>query len=411
MQSSFEEPEIFRHLRERSQAEGGVFWNGADELCVFDPAAAQHFNRENFRDQTLSDRLVDLLLQRPSPVVSWQEIRAAWAARLAHLTGPDGARQLSERMESQFAHSLGRELDLSWWAQEVCSRSLVPAVVDALPPTEHERVLRDQWLKARRLLASPPATPTPGARLHSFWVQTTAGFAVRRELRRRARGRRPRQLDLADPIVDLLPRLGMDRAVDAVTAVLTAIAGPPGSAAACLLYELMRRPEWVERIRQELKPLSIQELCTSPTRAASATHRFVKESLRMWSLPLLMVRPVHTDMKLGDEQLHAGQRVLLSTWFIHHDPRFWDDADTFDPGRFETSEKSNSCPHAAHRYVPFGWSPRSCIGAGLGILQLMLLCRLVCGRYRIALQDPQAVQIEMGTVPRVVNFRGTIERH
>lgn len=48
--------------------------------------------------------------------------------------------------------------------------------------------------------------------------------------------------------------------MDSVTAVLTAIAGPPGSAAACLLYELTRRPEWAERMAEELAPIAPAEL-------------------------------------------------------------------------------------------------------------------------------------------------------
>src|SRR6185369_12016031 len=143
---------------------------------------------------------------------------------------------------------------------------------------------------------------------------------------------RPRRLDLTDPVVDLLPELGMDRAVDSVTAILTAIAGPPGSAAACLIYELTRRPDWAARMTAELAPLAPGELA-SP-RIAPVTYRFVKEVLRVWSPPLFLSRPVRTDMDLGHECLKTGQRYLVSPYLIHHDPHQWKDPETFDPDRW-----------------------------------------------------------------------------
>src|SRR5262249_57026608 len=99
-------------------------------------------------------------------------------------------------------------------------------------------------------------------------------------------GRRKREPDLADPSVDLLPELGMDRALDVVTAVLTAIGGPPGTAAASLLYEFVRNPDWQQRLTDELSAVDPLDFRTSPTAVAPETHRFVKEGLRMWSPPL-----------------------------------------------------------------------------------------------------------------------------
>src|SRR6202035_4257259 len=242
----------------------------------------------------------------------------------------------------------------------------------------------------------------------SIRIQVAAGWAVRRELRGRANGRRPRRLDLTDPIVDLLPGLGMDRAVDAVTAVLTAIAGPPGAAAACLLYELTRRRDWAERLEAELRPLALAALHEAPARIAPVTHRFVKETLRMWSPPLLMTRPVRTDICLDQARLQAGQRYVVSTYLIHHDPRHWQDPDTFDPDRWLPAAAHGPCSGA--NYVPFGWAPKACLRARLGPTPLMLLCHFLCTRYRVEVEEPAAVGMALAAVPLPLRFRGTITR-
>lgn len=403
------ETDLVRRLRERLRAEGGTFWADPDMLCVFDADAARRMNAENYADLTLPDRLVDLLRGRSSPKVSWKTVRAAWSDRLRELSEPAAVAALDERMARLLDRRLGRPLDLGWALQEVFSRALIPTVIDGLPEGDVARVERDQDLKLELLLVTAPVPRTWRGTLRSFRAQIGAGRAVRRELRGRARGRRPRRLDLADPIVDLLSELGMDRAVDAVTAVLTAIAGPPGCAATFVAYELLRDPGLAERLATELAPLTPEDLAGASMRAAPETHRFVKEILRLWSPPILMSRPVRTAVDLDGVRAEEGQRYLLSTFFIHHDPRYWQDPERFDPDRWRPGADHGPCPGAG-TYVPFGWSPKSCIGAGLGTTQLLLLCHQLTTRYRLRPNDPDAVRPLLGGVPMVTGFEGTIER-
>lgn len=404
------EQDVLRDLRARSYAEGGVFWVSEDELAVFDPEAAQQINGRNFHDLVLPDKLGDALRGRSGKPFYWKQVRAAWTAQMRRLSDADGLAQLAARMNELLDERLGRPLDLVWAAQEVCAQALIPVVVAGLRPADVKRVVRDQTLKINHLLVTEELRETLWEKIHAIGVQVSAGLAVRRELRGRATGRRPRQLDLTDPMVDLLPELGMDRAVDAVTGVLTAIAGPPGAAGACLLYELTRRPDWAERLASELEAIAPQELYAAPTRVAPVTHRFVKETLRMWSPTPLVNRTVRTDIDHKKGCLKEGQGYLLSPDILHHDPRYWKDPDTFDPDRWLQDDEASHGPASGACYVPFGWSPRGCIGAGLGTAQLILLCYLMCLRYRIQLSEPDTVRIALVSVPLPRNFRGTITR-
>lgn len=403
-----EEVEFVREMRTRSLAEGGVFWTRDGELAVFDPDAAQKINALNFSDLTLPDKLADVLRGRSGKPFSWKQLRSVWTSQLRHLSDGEGIKQLDARMSALLDQRLEQPLDLTWTAQEVISQALIPTVVAGLSPADRARVVRDQTFKLARLVRTQSSGDSFWKEVRSILIQVSAGMVIRRELRGRARGRRPRQLDMADPVVDLLPELGMDRAVDAVTTVLTAIAGPPGAAAASLLYELSHRPDWAERLSAELAPLSPRKLAEAPAQIAPATWRFVKEILRMWSPPILMTRPVRTDIQCKHARLAAGQRYLLSTYLIHHDPRHWDNPDTFDPDRWlpEMAHKA----HANGCYVPFGWAPKACLGAGLGTTQLMLLCHLVLTRYRIQVAAPENVRMVLAAVPLPVNFHGTISR-
>lgn len=401
-----EELEFVREMRARSAAEGPVFWHTPEVLAVFDAETAQRANAANFRDMTLPERLADLVRGRAGDPFTWKAVRSAWMAQLRHLSGAEGVGELAARMAALMDERLDRPLDLVWAVQEVCTRSLVPIVVEGLSPDDSARVLRDQTYKLQRLLTLEAPRESFWKEIRAIWIQVSAGSVVRRELRGRAAGRRPRRLDLTDPVVDLLPELGIDRAVDSVTAVLTAIAGPPGSAAAALVFELVQRPELAERLAAELEPIPPGEL--HDTHAAPETHRFVKETLRMWSPPIFLARPVRTDIDLGQHCLKEGQRYFVSPWLIHHDPRYWKDPETFDPDRWRPDAEHGPCPAAS--YVPFGWAPTTCIGASLGTSQLMLLCQLLCTRYRIELAEPENLRMALAAVPLPVGFRGTIRR-
>jgi cytochrome P450 len=403
------ELDILRDLRARSQAEGGVFWVGDDELAVFDPELAQKVDAANFSDLTLSDGLADVLRGRKSEKVSWKQVRGAWAVQLHRLSGPEGMGALAARLDELLDQRLGRSLDLVCLAQETSTRAFLPIVLVDLPAGAMARLLRAHGYRIEGLLTSRGKQPF-WERSRTVWIVAAAGLAVRRELRSRAAGRRPRRLDLADPIVDLLPALGIDRAAGAVSALLAAIAGPPGAAVACLMYELARRHDWEERLAAELTSVSPAELYANayeaPGRVAPVAHRFIKETLRLWGPPLLMTRQVRTEIHLDNVYLKVGQRYLLSPHLMQHDPRHWKDPETFDPDRWLPG--ADRGPRSAGAYVPFGFSPMSCIGAGLGTALLLLMCHLLCTRYRLQVPDPETVRMSLGAAALPVNFHGVL---
>jgi cytochrome P450 len=392
-------------LREQSERSGGVFWaHGGKELAVFDPAAAQQANAQNYADMTIPDRFVDVLLGRESTKVSWREVRAAWVPAMRQLCSVESVEALARRMEALLDERAGRALDLMWVAQEVTTRALVPCVIAGLPARDAAWIVDDQTKKLERLCAPRARLPSIRRSASEVLSQVLAGLAVRREIGGRAEGSRPRRPDLTDPMVDMLPVLGMDRASYAVTTILTAISGPPGAVAACLVFELATRPDWEARIAGELAGIPEREFYASPQRAAPSTHRFVKEVLRLWSAPSVVTRVARAPIEVGGERVEVGGRFQLSPHAVHRDPRHWRDPERFDPDRW-----NEGIDHGGW-FVPFGWSPTSCIGAQLGTLELMLLCRAMCLDFRVSLERPEKARIEQSAVPLPMDFRGRVLR-
>jgi cytochrome P450 len=406
------EVEMVASLRRRRREEGRVFWNdgrhtGQETLVVLDPQAAQRLEAENFADLTMLDDVADVIRNRPSERVDWGTLRAAWIGQMRHLTDAESLRQLARRMDDFLAANGGHAQDLLWLAERVTTETLIPAIIDGLSPRAKRAVIAEVLSKVTWSLSDVDADRA--TRLHKpkmIALQVLAGLAVRRELQGRARGKRPRRRDLTDPVVDMLPALGIGRAVDAVTALLTAITGSPGASAACLLFELHRRPDWRERLEAELSAIPLSALCEAPVRAAPLTARFVKEVLRIWSSPPLVVRRVRCELKHEDIHLQPGQQYLLSSFLIHHGEREWRDPEAFDPDRWTAGERRGQCPHGG--YVPFGWAPKSCIGANLGMAQLILLAHLACTRYRLEVTQPGRARMAVASLVRPIDFHGAL---
>lgn len=401
--SNHEADSAIRDLQARAYRDGGVFWIDQGTLGIFEPTAAQQVSALNYHDLTLPERLCDLVRGRKSDPVSWTQVRGAWASQMRRLTDSEAVEQLAHRMCALLDERLDRPRDLMWAAQEVTTRALVPSVITGLSKEDSARVLRDQTVKLEGQLTRTIRHPIWWAG-RSTLAQISAGLVVRRELGGRAKGRRQRQLDLTDPLVDMLPVLGMDRASYAATTALTALSGPPVAVAACLLFELTHQPDWARRVTDELSSISLPAFCRAPTTRVPVTHRFVKETLRLWSSPAFIGRVARTAIDLGQAHLEAGQEFEVSPFILHRDPRHWKDPDSFNPDRWREEIDHGNW------YVPFGWSPMSCVGATLGTIQLQLLCYLMCTRYRVDLPKTDASWIETSGVSLPIDFRGTITR-
>lgn len=60
-----------------------------------------------------------------------------------------------------------------------------------------------------------------------------------------------------------------------------------------------------------------------------------------------------------DIVLSKGQRTIISTMGLHHDPEYYPEPQQFQPDRFSDQAKTE-IPQFA--YLPFGDGPRNCIG-------------------------------------------------
>jgi cytochrome P450 len=146
-------------------------------------------------------------------------------------------------------------------------------------------------------------------------------------------------------------------------------------------YLLAQYPEVEKKLWSELREVldgrspGIPDLAKLPY-----TGRVVKEAMRLYPPAWAIVRNPLKDCEIGGYRVPAGATVMMSQWVMHHDPRYYDQPERFNPDRW-LDERTKKAPKFA--YFPFGGGPRTCIGASFAAMEAVLVLATVAQRYQI----------------------------
>jgi cytochrome P450 len=110
------------------------------------------------------------------------------------------------------------------------------------------------------------------------------------------------------------------------------------------------------------------------------TGKVVKESLRLCPPAGVIMRSATADDDVEGWAVPAGSRIVLSSWLVQRDARFYDDPLAFRPERWTPAFERELAPGA---YFPFGAGPRSCIGGVLSDVTLRLIIATIVARFRL----------------------------
>jgi cytochrome P450 len=148
-------------------------------------------------------------------------------------------------------------------------------------------------------------------------------------------------------------------------------------------YLLSEHPEAEARLVEELRSVlggrvpTVADLPHLPY-----TRRVIDETLRMYPPAFGITRQSVDADEIGGYHIPAQASVTLLTNNAHHDPRFWDQPDAFDPDRFTPERSANRPPLA---YLPFGAGPRQCIGNQFALTEAQLVLATIAQRYQLRL--------------------------
>ena len=112
------------------------------------------------------------------------------------------------------------------------------------------------------------------------------------------------------------------------------------------------------------------------------TRMVLSEAMRLCPPVYAIGRQAVEDYEVRGYVLPAGSTVFLSQYVMHRDPRYWFDAERFDPNRW-TPEAQARRPKFT--YFPFSAGPRLCIGEGFAWTEGILVLATLAQRWQARL--------------------------
>lgn len=248
------------------------------------------------------------------------------------------------------------------------------------------------------------------ARLRSFvpipsWVPTQANRSARRAIQqldavvyRMIETRRASGEDRGDVLSMLLhaqdaddgSRMNDKQVRDEVMTLFLAGHETTAVALSWAFYLLAQNPHADAALADELRTVLDGR---APTLADLPRLRYtamvIDEAMRLYPPAYAVSRQVLRPIEIAGHPVPAGAAVILPTWVVQRDPRWFDRPEAFMPERW-ADDLAKRLPRFA--YFPFGGGPRQCIGNTFALMEAVLLLAAVARRFRLELVPGQNVR-------------------
>jgi len=132
---------------------------------------------------------------------------------------------------------------------------------------------------------------------------------------------------------------------------------------------LSRNPEAEARLHEELDAMVDGRPTIEDVFELEYAEAIVEEAMRLYPPAHEIRREPAETVTFGDYEVPEGSMVLLPTWVLHRDGRFWDAPEAFRPERFLTRDADRP----EYAFFPFGGGPRRCIGQQFAMTEAQLV--------------------------------------
>lgn len=123
----------------------------------------------------------------------------------------------------------------------------------------------------------------------------------------------------------------------------------------------------------------------------------VKETLRKYPALPILNRECTMDYPIAGTShvIRKGTAIIISLLGIHRDERFFPNANTYDPDRFERSDFDSKA------YMPFGEGKRNCIAFRMGVLATKVALVILLSKFKFEALKKCEIQFAANTIPLV----------
>lgn len=187
------------------------------------------------------------------------------------------------------------------------------------------------------------------------------------------------------------------------------------------LFELVRNPECLQKAREEIDEVVGDRTPTlDDIKQLKYLRLVVAETLRLYPEPPLLIRRNREEDILPqgggrEATVIRGMDLFISLYNIHHDEKFWPNANQFDPSRWTRPYKNEDVPEwkgynpklwegrlypsensADFAYLPFGGGARKCVGDDFALLEATVTLAMVLRRFDFEFDKDKIINDTIG---------------
>ena len=133
----------------------------------------------------------------------------------------------------------------------------------------------------------------------------------------------------------------------------------------------------------------------------------LSETLRIYPALMALDRIVSENYTLPTTniELPKGTIVNIPIYALHHDEKYYDQPEKFNPDRFLPENRHLIQPFT---YFPFGAGPRSCVGMRFALLEAKLCLSQIIMKYKLVRCDKTDVPLLLDTLGGVMKSKRMI---
>ncbi|KAL4689143.1 hypothetical protein H8957_004232 [Semnopithecus entellus] len=137
------------------------------------------------------------------------------------------------------------------------------------------------------------------------------------------------------------------------------------------IYELATHPDVQQKLQEEIDAVLPNKAPATYDAVVQMEYldMVVNETLRLFPIAIRLERVCKKDVEINGVFIPKGAMVVIPTYALHHDPKYWTEPEEFRPERFSKKNKDSIDPYI---YTPFGTGPRNCIGMRFALMNMKL---------------------------------------
>lgn len=157
------------------------------------------------------------------------------------------------------------------------------------------------------------------------------------------------------------------------------------------LYHIAKNPLIYKKLREEIDKHVTEDVPSfDQLDSIPYLENVINESLRISPAVWITSREVKADDEFKGIKMKKGMITIVASYFLHHNPKYWENPSLFDPDRFDKEYNKKA-------FVPFGVGPRSCIGEFLARVEIRTILIMLFKNFDFEL-DPKRPTKALATI-------------